>query len=56
MSVYLHIKKNYLCAFFFNIWHTDTEIFTCLHLHAGCGGTGNIMCSDCGGRGHVGVA
>lgn len=34
----------------------DTEILMCLHLLAGCGGTGNIMCLDCGGRGHVGVA
>lgn len=23
---------------------------------AGCGGSGNIMCSDCGGRGHLGLA
>lgn len=23
---------------------------------AGCGGTGNIMCSECGGRGHRGVS
>jgi len=22
--------------------------------HAGCGGTGNIMCAECGGRGHLG--
>ncbi|RZR76093.1 hypothetical protein BHM03_00000715 [Ensete ventricosum] len=23
--------------------------------NVGCGGTGNIMCSKCGGRGHVGI-
>ena len=22
--------------------------------HVGCGGTGNIMCAECGGRGHLG--
>jgi hypothetical protein len=38
------------------IYGNENDTMLCyVFFFVGCGGTGNIMCSECGGRGHVGL-
>ena len=45
-------------AFFFFLFFCSSYLMLCINQFAGfdvgCGGSGNIMCKSCGGRGHVG--